>query len=278
MPVSADLVTALHQAAVTAGLDRDALLQGIDETSIQRIQRLPARVAQVRQDLLALAEMDGASGDRLVIWLENALRMTAGRPGEPVFREALRALRPGLRGVATERVEPVEAPRFSPADKGLVRLYISAAREDDTTAVALGRHLASLRREVEVATANDAPLGESAEGFLSGWLADGGLVVCLFSADYIAQDACRGEAEWALGAGPRVRMIPVKARACVLPGLFRGLVRCPNKGADLCETSDKDEGLQRIVEEIAQIVGEMKRQVEEGARAAPGELPLGSDK
>ncbi len=87
-------ITALHQAALAAGLDRDTLLAGIDRVLVAKIDLARSPSDQIYRDLHQLNEIprgdDGA--DPLEQWLRSALALSSALAEAKVFEEQLARL------------------------------------------------------------------------------------------------------------------------------------------------------------------------------------------
>jgi hypothetical protein len=88
-----DLIFMVHQAAITAGLDRETLLQGIDRGFVRSLPNAPNAAAQLLSDIEELNRA-GALADATVplrLWLESAVALAGPRQEAEVFRRALQA-------------------------------------------------------------------------------------------------------------------------------------------------------------------------------------------
>ncbi|MFT4628573.1 MAG: hypothetical protein ACI8PZ_007269, partial [Myxococcota bacterium] len=140
-----DSVRALVSIAVTANLDRTALLAGVNPLYIGALDVIPRTTAQLFADLARLSK-DGYLPDGscpLAIWLDNAAFLAGRIPSAKAFTDARSSL-PGPAAKASE-ADPVEArgvPFAVPViDRIPLRTEIRRLREpfNPTTLVVRGK-------------------------------------------------------------------------------------------------------------------------------------------
>lgn len=87
----------LHELAITAGLNRSALLSGIDKNFVAQLRRSDDASSQLLHDLDELNAIDELEDGTvpLVLWLQNAVYLAKSRPEGRKFEAVLRELDPG---------------------------------------------------------------------------------------------------------------------------------------------------------------------------------------
>jgi len=88
------MILELQRAAVSAGLDRQTLLSGVDPSFLASLSKAPNDGAQLLQDLDKLNKVEHLIDGSVPLryWLENAIMMANLLPQVEVFRRALEGL------------------------------------------------------------------------------------------------------------------------------------------------------------------------------------------
>lgn len=264
----------LHAAAITAGLDRDALLSGIDKRFIASIPRSSSRAAQLLQDIHELHGVkrltDGTSP--LQTWLNNAVFLSEMRSEQATFREALLLLDPHWAATrAATSSQSTAAPVPTPADVKL-RLYLSASSADRPLVERFRKHLFPVAASagLEVWDRTQTRPGEPVT-VADQKLAAANIVVLLVSSDFLASEETHAEANRARALrGPRTRLIPVLVRPCAWSSspALAGLTILPRSGKAISSQSDVDAAFVAVVQEISAVVDDLLRSLGEGAAPA----------
>ncbi|MFO0593219.1 MAG: TIR domain-containing protein [Polyangiaceae bacterium] len=271
----------LHQAVIAVGISRDALLSGVDRQFVAMIQRLPSRSEQILEDLNQMESAGTLTNGTwpLRSWLLNAVRLSALRKEELVFRKALEALDPGSaspkKPTVTEERATVTDRR--PAVEASVLIYISAAPADKPFVEKLRKHLSPLASiGVRIWDRTQLRGGDLVSRSVDQNLAAAKVVVPILSADYLADQVMLGE----LTAASRrsdVDLVPVLARACLwntLPELDNREI-LPSSKKPIQSMSDVDSALASVAQEIGDIVSRRIRGT--GAPTPANNPPAGHD-
>lgn len=259
MPPTIDLHE-LHAAAITSGIDRDALLSGINRSFTSSIPRLSSRAAQILRDLHEIESVgqlsDGTSPLRT--WLLNASRLSALRSEEKVFQRALALLDPEIVAAQTRPIAPPAPPSAAPApSRGLI--YISANSRDVQFVERLRRHLSPLEQQgLTIWDRSKLRGGDLTNQVVERKLAEAKLLVPLLSADYLADSETYGELSRALKR-PNLELVPVLLRPCLYQSLreLSGRTILPRSKKAVTSHSDVEAALAGVVEDLQAIITDL---------------------
>lgn len=181
---------AICAAVSSAGLDRRALLAGIDRALVASLATSQTPGAQTRLDVLDLFEVGGSAWES---WLTNAESLSGPRREAAVFRSALDAAR-------------------SPAPSAPPLIHVVAAAEDARLGETLRKHLSQAVRQgrVRVVVNGDVRAGQRVSEAREASVREAAVVAFLATADSLAEF----DVDELLRSHPRARVVPVVARHC----------------------------------------------------------------
>ncbi len=253
----------LHAAVISVGLDRRALLSGIHAAFVASLPISSSPSAQILSDLAQLNSVEQLSDGSvpLLEWLRTAAHLAGPRKEGRVFEEASSLVALAARAKNVEPPRPTVAA--STQGKGAVKVFLSAAAEDERFVDAFARHLAVLSRQgaIELWRRSSMPAGVDRRVWIEEHLGAADLVVLMLSPDYLASDDTYSELERALALRDEkgTRVVPVIARTVGLESTpLAGLTRLPRSGVAIGSSRDADATYTEIVGDLRAIIADLR--------------------
>jgi hypothetical protein len=143
----------LQSAALRAGLDRQALLSGLDAGFVASLRRANNDAAQILEDLSALNEIVELADKSVPLrwWLQNALGMASMRPEREVFLRALESLSPAPLPQQT----PLPSPQRSSREPDPVKILFLGTNPSGLTQRALDHEIREISERLRGAKLGD---------------------------------------------------------------------------------------------------------------------------
>ncbi|MBK8252927.1 MAG: toll/interleukin-1 receptor domain-containing protein [Polyangiaceae bacterium] len=265
MPLDRETISRLHAAAISAGLDRDSLLRGLDKRYVASIPNVGSRSAQLLQDLHDVNTVGKLENDvdPMRAWLTEAVDLSAGRPEQALFKTVLRMVDPATQrdDLPSASSAPSTASTEAPPN---VRAYISLAQvtQDIDVARRLRVHLApaAKRQGIRFWSRPDLRAGQPTTD-AEKELQSADLVILILTANYLADPIAQTEQDYALAKRDKgLRVIPILARPCAWESTnLKGATLLPRGPKALTSHSDLDSALTAIAVEIAAMAEDLVR-------------------
>lgn len=251
---------ALHAAAITAGLDRDDLMSGVDKRFVASIHRSSSRSAQLLNDLHEMQAVERLSDGTVPLrtWLLNAVRLADMREEEATFEAALRRVDP----LARVEVAATRPPALAQGNAGEARLclYISASMTEKAFVERLRKHLSPFARSTGIEVWDRGQIAAGGKLAVAAQKLDtADIVILLVSVDFLAGHETMEECERALARRAHgARVIPVLTRPSAWTSSpLRGLTVLPRSGKAISSHGDIDAAFVNVVEEVRAVANDL---------------------
>lgn len=262
----------LHAAAITARLDRDALVMALDRRLVAQLPHLPNESHQLLSDLHELNRIDRLSDGSvpLEIWLQTAVTLAGPLPEGAVFEAILRELRGSQArpdgAPRPPRQEPWRAPpdASSSRDTGAaVSVYVAAAPQDARFVELLERHLApQLHRGGDLRLWHRGKLlGGDDPSVADQEIGKADLALVFLSADAFIDETTYRDMNALIARMERggLRVVPVLARSCDWESSPLGKLQpLPRDRRPIAMQRNADEAYVEVVRSISAIVKDVR--------------------